>query len=235
MSFQEASPKGIRLLKFPENVKNAIRQIIASSGHTSVQDERASYHGSYEFKMNGNPWRASGNDAVHSRRLMNRIVGDLFNMGWLLSLSTDISKNAEDLDTLIFRYHLPPPPPCEWLAVAFSSGDKLRLIGAPADLRDAVVAAMQRAKKLQAHRPHAYVGDCYELKMWGYPFRSSGSDSMGARALVLDFLSVLEGQGWSVYASIGQKKHNEDNNNNNDTWHCCRRLDWSPGLPVYHH
>lgn len=68
-------------------------------------------------------------------------------MGWLLSLSTNISKNAQGLDTLIFRYHLPPPPR-EWLAVAFSSGDKLRLIYAPQDLLNAVVVAMQRAKKL---------------------------------------------------------------------------------------
>ncbi|KAK7965152.1 hypothetical protein PG996_000490 [Apiospora saccharicola] len=79
---------------------------------------------------------------------------------------------------------------------------------------------MQRAKSLQTHRPHASMGDCYELKVLGNPFRLSGSNSMGAQALVLDFLSIFESQGWSVYASVGMRKHNEYDNNNNDTWHC---------------
>ncbi|KAK7965151.1 hypothetical protein PG996_000491 [Apiospora saccharicola] len=121
----------IRLLNFPENIKTTIRQIVASSGHTSVQNERESYyHGSYELKMRGYPWRASGNDVVHSRRLINRNVEDLFDMGWLLTVSTDINKAAEDVNTLIVRHHHLPSPR-EWLAVSFSNGDKLRLIGAP--------------------------------------------------------------------------------------------------------
>ncbi|KAK8138996.1 hypothetical protein PG984_002376 [Apiospora sp. TS-2023a] len=108
--------------------------------------------------MRGYPWRASGNDVVHSRRLINRIVG---------AAGTCCASSARR-------------PTC------WTSG----------------VAAMQRVKRLQAHRLHSSVGDCYELKMWGSPSRSSGGDSMAARVLVLDLLSILESQGWSVYASI---------------------------------
>ncbi|KAK6864122.1 hypothetical protein PG990_006440 [Apiospora arundinis] len=103
----------IRLLKFTENVKTAIRQIIASSGYTSVKAEETSPHGGHKFKMAGSPWYAFRDDVVHSARLMNHIIGELFNMGWLLTLSTDIILYSNNLDTLVFRHQLPPPPRCE--------------------------------------------------------------------------------------------------------------------------
>lgn len=93
-----------------------------------------------------------------------------------------------------------------------------------------------------------------EIKLSGSPWSSSGTDTMRARQLLLSLLGALEEEGWSVYASIGQKNGNRDNHGDTDTvscsnyslfgvvlrcadhvqWHCCRPKGWVKGTPVYH-
>jgi len=221
----------VRLLGFPNAVIDQIRQIIPQSWPKGIQAERP-YEASHEFKLYGNPWSGQGSDGVHARRFMYRVFETLANMGWVLLLSTDISKRVTDKDTLLFRLQQPSPAPCDWMCISFSRSDRIRFIDAPPELVQSMIQAL--AQRIQSHGPHKESG-VYELKLHGYPWRATGKETMETRRLLLTLLEVLEGSGESVYASIDQKQNLSNNESSEtDTWHCCRAKNWMPGMPVFH-
>ncbi|KAI1344815.1 hypothetical protein F5Y15DRAFT_363703 [Xylariaceae sp. FL0016] len=223
----------LRLLNFPLEIQQLVRaQIQTYNPRGGIQDERP-YGPSHEFKLRGYPWRAHAEDSVTSRRLMNRLLAVLFDAGWTLQVSADVSRKQRDTDTLLFRKQLASPQQCDWLCIAFSRGDRLRLIDAPADLISAF-AGMLRGRWLQEDKGVCYSG-AHEFKLNGYPWAATGMDTMHARVLVLDMLGVMDAHGWTVYASVDQKAQPGGDNptGDTDTWHCRRVKGWQPGLPAY--
>ncbi|KAK5115551.1 hypothetical protein LTR62_001210 [Meristemomyces frigidus] len=211
----------LRFLQLPRPVIAQIRSRISHPEiwPRGIQEERQ-YHGSWEIKLRGNPWHPTGNDAIYARRLTREVIATLYSLGWILYSSTDISRKTNDKDNLFFRFQPRPPPtvPVEWFSLTFSRGDRLRLIDCPAELRQAIVAAL--AYKTQSHGPYRIPG-VYELKFTGHPFMALGGESMDARLLVLKLLDVLQRGGWRVYASIDQK-YGGENANETDTWQICQ-------------
>lgn len=206
----------------------SVRQAVRSYWPLGIQEQHLG-DGFQEIKFRGNPWFASGQDAVYSRRVVCQILAALFNDGWMMSISTDISKFQMDLDTMLFREQTPAPPRCEWACIWFGDRNEVRFIDAPADLVQGMVREMDPL--LHSHGQHRVHG-CHEFKFKGYPFHS---DSMDGRKILLGLLSVLDTQGWSVYATVDQKARGATSaSDDTDTWHCCRSLTWTPGMPVYH-
>ncbi|CAJ2502280.1 Uu.00g096740.m01.CDS01 [Anthostomella pinea] len=222
----------LRLLGFPSEIQQLVRQTLQAHWPRGVQEERP-YGGSYEFKLKGNPWRALSEDGVTARRLITRLLEALFNVGWVLNLSADVSCKQRDIDTLIFRRQAAPPSPCDWMCMYFTSGDRIRVIDAPHDFEAALKRMLGAA--VQTDKGYTYRGG-YELKMRGWPWRASGEETMLARQMVLDMLSLLDEHGWSVYACVDQKEKpggDNDSIGDADTWHCRRVQGWAPGLPAY--
>lgn len=56
---------------------------------------------------------------------------------------------------------------------------------------------------------------------------------MRTRLLLLKCIEVLEGQGWSLYASVDQN-NGTDNSSETDSWYCVKAKDWVPGSTVFH-
>lgn len=222
----------IRLLDFPEVTIDFFRAVIREHWTSGIQYER-DYAGSFEFKLRGNPWQGRGNEAITSRRLIQNILHALHARGWVLMLSTDISKKLGDKDTLVFRHQVPEPAPCTWMSVAFSNSDRLRFIDAPVDLVQAMVPMVSPwIQRVDGETE----SQCYDVKMNGYPWGATGSETMEARRLMLALIKGLEQQGSTIYASINQKMHNssEASRGETDTWYCCRLVSWRPGMPVFH-
>lgn len=222
----------MRLLNFPPHIVDLVRDIIRRTWPGGVQDQRP-YAGSFEFKLTGYPWRGHSEEGMHARRLVRTILAELFAQGWVLAFSTDVSKKQNDIDTMLFRYQDPAPAPCEWMSISFSRSDRLRLIDAPQDMIANVVQLLQSATQKQ--EPF-YMPGIFELKLWGNPWWATGEETMDARRLLLQLVQCLEEHGFTVYASIDQKSGagGDNGGRETDTWHCCRRIGWVPGEPVFH-
>lgn len=188
----------LRFLQFPMEVTQAVQNVVAGSWHQGIQEHRE-YYGSYEIKMRGNPWRGYGDESVYARRLMYRIFEALFNLGWVLSISTDVSKKQLDKDTLIFRQQNPTPQLCTWMSVAFSKQDRIRFIDAPVELIQHFIPIL--APVTQAHGNYKLPG-VYEFKIRGCPWFASGGATMETRKLLLVLMAGLEAHGFTVYASV---------------------------------
>ncbi|KAG9224415.1 hypothetical protein CCMSSC00406_0009457 [Pleurotus cornucopiae] len=219
----------LRLYSFDRIDGLIIDTAITQSWPRGIKEER-DYHGAHEFKLKGNPWSGQGSEAVPSRIFMVRrkshpplgpaqdslaslhynatltplsqcqILADLYNAGWVLFASTDISKNALDKDSCLFRYQQPAPPPCSWMSISFNRGDRLRLIGAPQEM----IAPFGRVLGPLLQKEGFIEHGAYEFKCKGWPWYAMGGDTVATRILLLRMLELLESFGFSLYASIDQ-------------------------------
>jgi hypothetical protein len=72
------------------------------------------------------------------------VLSALYNNGWYLLTSTDISKKHLDKDSLIFQQGILPSR-TSFFAISFNEFDKLRLIGIPPELIPAVQQSLNPA------------------------------------------------------------------------------------------
>ncbi|TVY34725.1 hypothetical protein LSUB1_G005023 [Lachnellula subtilissima] len=222
----------IRMMQFrPEDV-SAIRSVIQRHWTKGLQSERV-YSASYEFKLSGYPWYGQGSDAITSRVVVREIFAYLFSQGWILHLSTDVSRSKYDKDSLIFRKQQTPPPPSEFIAITFNQGDRMRLIGAPNALLADVRMLLKEMNLLQAEDWKDGKLQAWEYKMYGWPWHATGEETMTTRLLLLKLLETLESRGWSVYASIDQSTGTEDRSET-DSWYVVKERGWVEGSAVFH-
>lgn len=224
----------IRLLQFSPGDIAGIRDVIKQNWISGIQEERT-YARSHEFKCLGNPWSGQGDEAIAARILMRSILAYLFSAGWILTTSTDVSKSIFDKDTIIFRKQVVPPPACEWIAISFNQGDRLRLIGAPMELLANFQALL---KGMGLHQEGIWkdkARNAFEFKLHGWPWRPQGEEAMTTRLLLLRMLETLEVSGWSLYATVDQNNgHKNTSSTGTDSWYCVRAEDWVPGSSVFH-
>lgn len=87
----------IRLLRFSARDVDQIQELIKRSWPKGIQETRL-YDQAHEIKLRGNPWHPSNwnDERTQARRLMCRTLEGLFDMGWVLKASVDISKKEFD-------------------------------------------------------------------------------------------------------------------------------------------
>ncbi|KAK2741227.1 hypothetical protein FQN57_005689 [Myotisia sp. PD_48] len=218
----------LRLIRFPAKVATEIVELVRSSWPKGIDDTRR-YGESTEIKLKGNPWQpyAWNDDRTHSRQMLARVFDGMYNMGWVLNSPVAIGH----VDSLLFRYQQPAPPPCEWMSISFHSSDRLRLIDTPTEFSLQLVEALgPLAQNSQT------TGIAFEIKLEGYPWRASGTKTVEARVILLTIMEVLEQHGFSLYAPVNQDNRNANENSMvvPETWYCNRVRSWAQGQPVYH-
>lgn len=121
----------LRLIGIPDSLVSAVRDTIKTSWSRGIQAE-SRYFGSWEFKLHGNPWWASGAEAVDSRYLVLKLIGCLQQYGWTVAASIDSSRKLSDKSALLFK--LTEPRQSQVFCVSLNETDKLRLINVPDDI-----------------------------------------------------------------------------------------------------
>ena len=121
----------LRLIGIPDSLVSAVRDTIQSCWLRGIQEE-SRYFKSWEFKLRGNPWWASGEEAVDSRYLILKLIESLQVYGWSVVASIDSSRKLSDKSALLFRQSQPRQSPV--FCVSLNETDKLRLINAPEDI-----------------------------------------------------------------------------------------------------
>lgn len=222
----------IRVMNLAANSIPALRACIEASWPYGIQS--AGLYGiSYQFKLRGRPWEGDGEQANHSRRLMAGIFGFLLRAGWILKLSTDISKWTWDKDTFYFKQDAPPDPQVQVCAISFNETDKVRVIGGPQEVANVVRSCVHNFWYRGLQRECLYYGQP-EFKLLGNPWTAEGKETMQTRMFVGQLIEALDRGRWEVYASIdisrgkgGKKSHIDDL----DSW-ILRSKSPSPQVPA---
>ncbi|KAH8909742.1 hypothetical protein BR93DRAFT_415988 [Coniochaeta sp. PMI_546] len=150
----------LRLIQFPSSITKSIADQIRASWPPGIQAEQVYAQHAYEYKLKGTPFGGLGaKEAVGSRRLVRDVLAFLYRRGWVLVTPISHSRHARSKDSLVFRQRravsvtkgtrdsgeeesaggdVEIPPPVEWLVIAPTGGDRLRVISDGPIWRDLV-------------------------------------------------------------------------------------------------
>ncbi|KAL9960256.1 hypothetical protein ACROYT_G033691 [Oculina patagonica] len=154
------------------------------------------------IKIKGNPWNASGEDAVHARVILHTLVNELLNRQWKLYGN---SRNRTSANTLYFEHdpnialELQASP--AHFTISFNSEDLLRLIGVPEELVSAVRNTIQTFWSRGIQKEERYA-ESWQFKLRGTPWWASGEEAVDSRFLVVKLIEAMQAYGWSVVAAI---------------------------------
>eukprot|EP01063_Lacrimia_lanifica_P010384 TRINITY_DN1709_c0_g1_i1.p1 TRINITY_DN1709_c0_g1~~TRINITY_DN1709_c0_g1_i1.p1 ORF type:complete len:526 (+),score=66.01 TRINITY_DN1709_c0_g1_i1:63-1640(+) len=220
----------LRLVGAPPELRDmlvgAVDGAIRAGWPPGVQS-RTIYHGAVQWKLAGNPWYAQGEETVHMRRMVCRLLEGLEQVGYTFYISADVSEKQilGDSDTLIFRYQpevLKARGLSEWCSISMNMHDRLRLIDLPAETLEHVTRRIQgtRAWPRGVSSVREYAGS-REFKMNGNPWWATGDDAVYARAFVTAVLEAMGEDGWQVAATSALMRKDSDKS----SWFFSRRRD----------
>ena len=121
----------LRLIGSPEGLEFAVRNTLQTFWSRGIQKEER-YAESWQFKLHGKPWWASGHEAVDSRFLVVKLIETMQACGWYAVTSIDCSRKNQDKSSLLFRQYQPRQSP--FFCISLDGTDELRLINAPEDI-----------------------------------------------------------------------------------------------------
>lgn len=187
----------LRLIACPPCLIPEMRKCIEKAWGR-IQNER-SYHGSYEFKLNGRPWVSFGSDAVLSRHLLGGVLQLMARHGWNLLMSVDCSKKHTDKDTLFFEQGVPDEEASHFV-ISFNKFDRIRIIGSTKYFQH-LKEAVRTSWPYGIQNEGKYAGS-WELKLAGYPWAPEGEQAVTSKILLAQIISNFKAVGYKLYASV---------------------------------
>ncbi|XP_028410818.1 uncharacterized protein LOC114533488 [Dendronephthya gigantea] len=191
----------LRVICAPESIVNMIRGVIQNVwSHGRIQEEK-DHHGSWEFKISGNPWHSCKEESVMARYLILKILEAMLNQGWHNIAAIDISRRATDKSVLIFQRR--EPKHCSIMCLSLDDADKFRCINIPTEL-------VESFKKLFLSRWSIGIQEekvtnlsfvsVWQFKLNGCPFNGSlNNDAYHIRSFLCNIVEAFAARSWRVY------------------------------------
>lgn len=118
----------ISLLNFPDSLHSPFRDLILSSWPPGLESS-GPFAQSYQFKLRGSPFGVyRAQHYVGGIRLVRDLLAFLYSRSWVLVAPLLCSRRYTAKDVLIFRQDSSTLPQVEWLALAPTANDKLRIV-----------------------------------------------------------------------------------------------------------
>eukprot|EP00112_Aurelia_sp_Birch-Aquarium-sp1_P020058 Seg508.9 transcript_id=Seg508.9/GoldUCD/mRNA.D3Y31 product="hypothetical protein" protein_id=Seg508.9/GoldUCD/D3Y31 len=200
----------LRCVDAPQNATDCVKKMIVQSWIRGIQQEKHNFN-AYEFKLRGTPWSADGIMAVDSRLLICKIFEGLWSIGWRPQIAIHLSRRTNDKSFFTFQRTAPMSVPIFCLSLNWT--DRIRVINAPSDVVNAIVAEVKRLWLFGVSQEWSY-GASIEMKLnqnpWSYGM--TGNDGAHGRVLLLYLLKLLASMGWFliISADVSSKWRVED-------------------------
>jgi hypothetical protein len=226
----------LRFLQFPEDIYVDAEAVITASWPPGVQ-AAGPYGNSYQYKLKGRPFGAmSDKEGVGCRRLIRDVLAFLRDHSWVLVTPLICNLRPDAKDTLIFRRLAPDaplPPPVEWLVVALTRSDRLRIIydvknpnpltaDNDHDHLGVLVTSLKKVLEgMELLDKGEYNNDSFEFKFKGMPWNAYGEKTVTTRLMLLRLVETLDSFGWQSHAAVLQRTGTKDIRVA-DTWYFVR-------------
>lgn len=160
----------------------------------------------YKFKLNGFPFTIGSSKelSMSVRRMATKILFDLYNYGWKLLVSSDLSRTM-DVGTWFFRKQAHVPCQYPFFSIGISSYDKLVIIDCPDNLIPSIreVASTTWSGGIQSEKNE---GGVYSIKFNGTPWSYvDKTQSCTARLMVREIIRVLSRFCYLLYGNTNLK------------------------------
>ncbi|XP_046840345.1 uncharacterized protein LOC124434494 [Xenia sp. Carnegie-2017] len=190
----------LRILCAPEPIITIIRGVIQSVWSPGTIQNEKDHHGSWEFKLSGNPWHSSKGESVMARYLILKILEAMMVQGWHNIAAIDISRRLSDKSVLIFKKG--EPKCCPVMCLSLTDSDKLRLINAPHELDDTFkeIVLSRWMNGIQEEKiMNLSFGGVRQLKLRGCPWNGGiNNDTCHMRSFLCNVIEAYAARGWRV-------------------------------------
>ena len=179
-----------------------IRQIIQETWPKGMQKETFELNGVYKFRLKGSPFSplSSSSKAISCRRMAERILNRLYQLGWKLQMTSNLSQEL-DLATWIFKKVPVPeftPPP--FLVVGLSNLDSLMILNAPSQLHQVFKDAIEESWP-SGIQNWTVDNELLSIKLKGKPWLPGGEDTVHSRVMLQAIISNLTTKQWNLYGN----------------------------------
>ena len=190
----------LQILNLPPQLVEPIKETIRLSWSLGIKKENWT-NGVLEVKLFGYPWKATKQQSVMAKVLLQNIIGTLRRYQWVYYCNVNLKSTA---DSLFFRHDpsIPPYESVQFCTISLNLNNRLRVINAPGT----VVAVIRKVIEttwlcggIQADRE--YHGS-REFKLSGNPWHSIKVEAVMSRCLILKILEAMREQGWHNIAGI---------------------------------
>ena len=170
----------------------------------------------YEFKLIGNPWCATGEESVYSRRLLNRLFGNLIQNNCDLKITCNLS---ERIDSFFFKlknqFINQNVQSNKIFSISLNLFDKIRIINGEQynTLTNLVKHAIFIGWPEGIQEESVYINS-HEFKLRGNPFNYTSIDTIDVCVLYMHLLKTFKNQEIiSLYCTtdISNKIHVQSN------------------------
>ncbi|XP_028410819.1 uncharacterized protein LOC114533489 [Dendronephthya gigantea] len=191
----------LRVICAPESTVNMIRCVIQNVwSHGTLQEEKDN-HGSWEFKISGNPWFSYKEESVMARYLILKILEAMLNQGWHNIAVIDISLRPIDKSVLIFQQR--EPKHCSIMCLSLNDADKFRCINMPTELVESFkkILLSRWSKGIQEEKvKNLSFGGVRQFKLNGRPFNGGlNNDAYHIRSFLCNIIEAFAARSWRVY------------------------------------
>lgn len=187
----------IRIINPQPFTIDLVRKVIFGEWLKGVQDQDIK-HDAFEFKLRGYPWDNEGEDAINSKRLLNKIIEYLRYNNYNLYSICDISNADKRMSTFFFQRKinqssllLSPPSSCRILSLSLNRLNKLRVIDNFSGFNDVLRDAVKQGWPKGISSEKLYY-EAQQFKLHGKPFTKSGADSDDAIYFPIFIMCLLD-------------------------------------------
>ena len=203
MCISIGGPDTIYLIHDSDHEAAIIRHTIQKAWPKGIQKETFVLNGAYEFKLKGYPFLAgtSKSDAVACRRMAERILHRLYQDGWRLHMSSNLTQKSE-LTTWIFKkVPVVDVSSHPFLVVGLSSFDSLMILNAPMDLHRLFKNAIERSWPRGIQKWKYDENEVLMIKLKGCPWSPYSEDTVYSRVILQTIISDLMSRHWNLYGN----------------------------------
>ena len=176
-----------------------IEEVIKEFWHLGLKSSKVK-EGCHQFKLEGYPWWAAGEDTVESRFLIANLIAKMKSIGWEVHGTLDVSRKLQDKSVFIFRQC---DPENQFYAVlSFHEEDKIRFqtnSSTSEQLMSCIDKILNSAERIKTKQDY---GRATQWKVIGYPFHGfNGKQQRLMIHLLTKILTFFKAEGWKVVAS----------------------------------
>ena len=190
----------LRLINSSPGIVNIIRKVVETKWNPGrIQDERE-FHGSYEFKISGNPWSSVSEESARARYLMLEIFQEMLRHGWHNVAGFSLNRVSSDRVVLLFQKR--EPVNCPMFCIAPHDSDKFWLINMSSELVSLFMRILhsrwpngtQSEKAIPLH-----FGTVHKLKLSGTLWSGGETNSpIHARSFLCSIIEEFAKLGWQL-------------------------------------
>ena len=180
----------IRVVNSPPYINELVRSAILTGWCLEIQQESALFN-SYEFKLKGNPWTGSSNEAVFSKRFINKLIEIFKHNSFDLYSICDLSMNYDRVSTFYFN-RVPNQASVmpKILSVSLNESDKIRIIDDKCDFAGIVRECLVRNWIRGIQKESDYFS-AREFKLNGKPFLGTSQETVDFNIFIMVLLDYI--------------------------------------------